>query len=93
MLPKLKSVSEISDINEVSEVCVYFTDKLDAETFLNKFPKSYKGKLGRLMEGEIVEYFIRFRFNTFFMNESTGEVNETAFKNRIKVLKKLEDLN
>jgi hypothetical protein len=92
-LPQLGMVSEVSDINEVSDIYVYFKEKEKAEEFLSHFPKSYKGKLNNVICGNgLIEYSVAFGFNTFFMNSSTGEINESAVKRRTKVIEKFKSL-
>ena len=87
-LPSLVDVNDIVDVNEVNGITAYFTTKEEAETFLSKFPKSYKGRLGKG-----IEYQVSFNFNTFWTNSTTGDKNETAQKRREKVIKKIALFN
>ena len=92
-LPLLSSVNDIQDVNEVNHISAYFKTKEEAEAFKAKFPKSYKAHLGGLSgdkEGYI--FIVRFDFNTFWSNNSTGDKNETAIKRRDKVVDKLKKI-
>ena len=92
-LPLLSSVNDIVDTNEVRSITAYFENKEEAQNFKAKFPKSYKAHLGGLSgdkEGYI--FIVRFDFNTFWSNNSTGDKNETAIKRRDKVIAKIKSL-
>lgn len=92
-LPLLTSVNDITDANEVNHITAYFKTKEEAEDFKAKFPKSYNARLGGLSgdkEGYI--FIVRFDFNTFWSNNSTGDKNETAIKRRDKVIAKIKSL-
>jgi hypothetical protein len=90
-LPQLTSVNDIVDVNEVNNITAYFKNIEEAEAYKAKFPKSYNANLGRLSgdkEGYI--FIVRFEFNTFRSNNSTGDKNETAQKRRDKVISKIK---
>lgn len=101
-LPLLKSLDDITDINEVSSITIEFDNENDSIEFANKFPKSYKASISKVWNsGEFINggypnqyytYHVVFYFNTFFMNGNTGNVNETAVKTRIKVINKLNSI-
>jgi len=92
-LPLLSSVNDITDTNEVNHITAYFKTKEEAEAFKAKFPKSYNARSGGLSGGDEVYIFIvRFDFNTFWSNNSTGDKNETAIKRRDKVIAKIKSL-
>ncbi len=92
-LPLLTSINDITDANEVKSITAYFKTKEEAESFKALFPKSYNARLGGLSgdkDGYI--FIVRFEFNTFWSNGSTGDVNETAIKRRDKVIAKIKQL-
>jgi hypothetical protein len=92
-LPQLTSVNDITDDYEVKSITDYFKNVEDAETFKDLFPKSYNARIGGLSgdkDGYI--FIVRFEFNTFWSNGSTGDVNETALKRRDKVIAKIKSL-
>jgi hypothetical protein len=92
-LPQLTSVNDIQDVNEVNNITAYFKTKEEAEDFKALFPKSYNARLGGLSgdkDGYI--FIVRFEFNTFWSNNSTGNKNETAIKRRDKVINKIKSL-
>jgi len=92
-LPQLTSVNDITDANEVKNITAFFKSKEEAEDFKAKFPKSYNARVNGLSgdkDGYI--FIVRFEFNTFWSNGSTGDVNETAFKRRDKVIAKIKSL-
>jgi hypothetical protein len=92
-LPGLTSVNDITDVNEVNSISAYFKTKEEAESFKVKFPKSYNARVTGLSgdkEGYI--FIVKFEFNTFWSNGSTGDKNETAFKRRDKVITKIKSL-
>lgn len=92
-LPQLTSVNDITDVNEVNHITAYFKNREEAEAFKAKFPKSYNARLGGLSgdkDGYI--FIVRFDFNTFWSNNSTGDKNETAIKRRDKVIAKIKSL-
>jgi hypothetical protein len=92
-LPQLTNVNDITDVNEVKNITAYFKTKEEAEEFKAKFPKSYNARVNGLTgdkEGYI--FIVRFEFNTFWSNNSTGDKNETAIKRRDKVIAKIKSL-
>lgn len=82
------------DINEIKIIYVGdYHDKAMAEEVAALFPKSYGGKVSTTYGGPNgVYHSVRFCFNTFWANKSTGAKNETAIANRVKVIKKLKEL-
>jgi hypothetical protein len=86
-LPSLSDINDITDCNEVRSISAYFITEDEAQTFLSKFPKSYKG---RLSKG--IRYSVSFDFNTFWTNDNTGDKNESAQKRRVKVINKIKSL-
>jgi hypothetical protein len=92
-LPTLTNIEEIQDVNEVHIISFSFSTREEAELFALKFPKSYKGKIAKVISSEAPSYFIfSFRFNTFFLNNTTGNQNESAFFRRLKVINKIKSL-
>lgn len=92
-LPQLTSVNDITDANEVKNITAYFKNGEEAENFKAKFPKSYNARVNGLSgdkDGYI--FIVRFEFNTFWSNGSTGDKNETAIKRRDKVIAKIKSL-
>jgi hypothetical protein len=92
-LPLLTSVNDIQDVNEVNNITAYFKTKEEAEYFKALFPKSYNARVNALSgdkDGYI--FIVRFEFNTFWSNGSTGNKNETAIKLRDKVIAKIKSL-
>ena len=92
-LPQLTSVNDITDVNEVNNITAYFKTKEEAEDFKALFPKSYNARVNGLSgdkDGYI--FIVRFEFNTFWSNGSTGNKNETAIKRRDKVINKIKSL-
>ena len=90
-LPQLTSVDDIQDVNEVKNITAFFKTKEEAESYKAKFPKSYNARVNSLSgdkEGYI--FIVRFEFNTFWSNNSTGDKNETAQKRRDKVINKIK---
>jgi hypothetical protein len=88
-MPSLNNTSEIENINEVQTIIITG----DIDTLFNEMPKSYKFKKSKFrdMNNEIVNG-ISVTFNTFWMDNTTGESNETAMKLRLKVIAKLQKL-
>ena len=91
-LPLLSSVNDIVDTNEVRSITAYFENKEEAETFKAKFPKSYNARSGGISGGDNFKFYVRFDFNTFWSNNSTGDKNETAIKRRDKVINKIKSI-
>jgi peptide methionine sulfoxide reductase MsrA len=90
-LPSLSDINDITDCNEVNNITAYFPTEDEAQTFLSKFPKSYKGRLSISgMTG--YKYHVSFTFNTFWGNKTTGDKNETVIKTRVKVITKIKSL-
>ena len=90
-LPSLSNVNDIVDVNEVNGITALFLTRDEAQTFLTKFPKSYKGRLGTIST-EGYKYHVSFNFNTFWGNKTTGDKNETTIKTRVKVINKIKSL-
>ena len=100
-LPSLNDLHQITDVNEVHLIEISFDTHEDAIAFASKFPKSYKAKVNKIWHSGTYEkgefnpfhtFSVSFHFNTFFHNNVTGSVNETAVKNREKVIAKLKTL-
>lgn len=91
-LPQLFDTNDITDVNEVKSIYAYFTTKEEAEVYKAKFPKSYAARLGRISGMPDYYFFVSFDFNTFWNNKTTGDVNETAIKRRVKVINKIKSL-
>ena len=92
-LPHLTSVDDITDVNEVNSISAFFKTKEEAEVYKALFPKSYNARVSGLAgdkEGYI--FIVRFEFNTFWSNGSTGDKNEAAQKRRDKVIAKIKSL-
>ena len=91
-LPLLTSVNDITDANEVRTITAYFETKEEAEAYKAKFPKSYNARSGGISGNDNYKFYVRFDFNTFWSNNSTGDKNETAIKRRDKVINKIKSL-
>lgn len=97
-LDRLHDLRDITDINEVYHISVEFKTRTQANEFQSKFPKTYKANIAIVShyDKDTQEYYdtydVCFKFDTFFSNATTGEVNETAVKNRVKVIKKLTEI-
>ena len=97
-LNPLTDLREITDVNEVSCITIEFNTYEQAIEFQSKFPKSYKAKIAIIGHYDSATkqghstYDVYFRFDTFWSNATTGEINETAVKNRVKVIKKLTEI-
>jgi len=100
-LPSLNDLYQITDMNEVHQIRISFDTHEDAIAFASKFPKSYKAKVNKIWHSGTYEkgqfnpfctFSVSFLFNTFFHNDVTGSVNESAVKNREKVIAKLKAL-
>jgi len=91
-LPQLANINDILDVNEVRGIYAYFATKEEAETYRAIFPKSYAARLGRISGMPDHNFYVSFDFNTFWNNKTTGDVNETAQKRRIKVINKIKSL-
>jgi hypothetical protein len=100
-LTGLPMVTDIKDtkVDEVYEIRSYFETKEEAVLFAGKFPKSYLAKVNKIggydfKTNESYEYYVvKFRFDVFWLNEKTGEINESALKRRAKVIAKIKELN
>jgi hypothetical protein len=100
-LTDLPMVTDINDtkIEEVYEIRFYFETKEEAVLFAGKFPKSYLAKVNRIGGYDFETnkgyqyYGVKFRFDVFWPNERTGEINESALKRRAKVIAKIKELN
>ena len=88
-MPSLNHTSQIENINEVSTIVITG----DIDNLFNAMPKSYKFKKSRFfnLNNELVNG-MSVTFNTFWMDKTTGESNETAIKQRAKIIAKLKDL-
>jgi len=91
MLTQLTSLHQINDINEVESINIY-GDKDELEALKSKMPKSHNWRINKWSDGTNKGYSLCVRFNTFWLNKTTGEVNETATKRRANVIKKLKSL-
>lgn len=88
-LEPLYSIQDITDINEINYITI---EGEGFESIINSMPKSYKWKIYTMQFENSIHKQAGIQFNTFFMNKSTCEVNETALKIRNKVIEKLEKL-
>jgi hypothetical protein len=85
ILPTLNNINDINDINEVSQIII----SGDFQEIMKQIPKSYNFKSLNYSDGSTK---MSVSFNTFWMDSNTGDQNETAYKNRIKVINKLNQL-
>lgn len=94
-LETLNSLEDITDINEVRMIIIKFGPNAQlAKDTLSLFPKNCKGYICNVRElNQPLTHHIKFFFNTFNMNKKTGEINETAVNNRIKVINKIKELS
>ena len=98
-LPALENAKEITDINEVYSVSFTFDSKEEAEIFVANFPKSYRPRIATLAGipdgkgGFTSKPFADITFNTFWIDKTTGNINETAVYKREKFVKKLKSIN
>lgn len=88
-LPQLQHTSQIEDINEIQGIWI---EGDGFEAIVNAMPKSYKWKMCTISDGRSFWKAAHIHFNTFWMNEATGENNEGAIKRRIKAIEKLSKL-
>ena len=91
-LPQLNNINDIGDVNEVRGIYAYFATKEEAEAYKAIFPKSYNPRLGRISGMPDYNFYVSFDFNTFWNNKTTGDVNETAIKRRLKVINKIKSV-
>lgn len=97
-LPILDNFNDIIDINEIYKIRFQFATQDEQIQFQGKFPKSYNAKLTKCScynyetSTSYLTYDVSFTFNTFWSNESTGELNESAINKRIKVIKKIKEI-
>lgn len=100
-LTPLSSFSELEDINEVRSICFgNFYNLEEFEAAKAMFPKSYKAEMiqgyDHKENGEVdfgSKFMqIYFVFNTFWLDKTTGNVNEAAAKRREKVIAKIKSL-
>lgn len=91
-LPTLTNIEQIEDVNEVKSIIFKFETREQAELFATNFPKSYKGLVCSVYSSNGSYFILRFDFNTFFLNGTTGGENETAIARRLKVIKKIKSL-
>ena len=91
-LPQLNNINDIGDVNEVKGIYAYFATKEEAEDYRAIFPKSYNPHLGRISGMPDYNFYVSFDFNTFWNNKTTGDVNETAIKRRLKVINKIKSV-
>ncbi len=88
MMSSLNNTNQITNINEVETIVITG----DIDFLFNQMPKSYQWKKSTFsLKGEIIGY-MSVSFNTFWMDKTTGDLNETAFKRRMKVVAKLKEL-
>jgi hypothetical protein len=89
LLPRLDSID--CDINEIQYLSLGdYDNREEAEELLKKFPKTYKAMLSRDYSIERGNFWnVVFKFNTFFTNRRTGEINESAVLRRIRVINKV----
>jgi hypothetical protein len=96
-LPTLNKVSDITDINEIDAISAEFDDMDEAKWFVSHFPKYLKLRIGTVSGSRDGVWYTRpivsKSFNTFWMNGTTKEVNETAVKNRNKMIEILDNLS
>ncbi len=94
ILSSLNSPFDIKDINEVRRIGIEFESDQEAKIFYNKFPKYLGlriGRLGGIREGKSIDVpYVSVAFNTFWMNKSTGDKNETAIKKRKRIIEILK---
>ena len=84
-LPTLNNINDITDVNEIKSIVI----SGDYQFVLDQMPKSYNFKFINYYNGDKK---IIVTFNTFWMNNNTGDINETAYKNRLKVINKLKQI-
>ena len=85
--PRVNSTSDIVDINEVTSISI----KGDIDELFNEMPKSYNWKQYTINIDGVKYKGMEVIFNTWSMNKSTGDKNESAIKRRIRVIKKLKE--
>lgn len=100
-LPSVNSFNQILDLNEISSIQFgMFYTKEEQIAAKAMFPKSYKpGNIHGYMNKENGDldfnkewYSVYFEFNTFWMDKTTGEINESAIARRDKIIKKIKSL-
>ena len=87
-LPSLNNTADINDVNEIDKISILG----NIDQLFDKMPKSHNWKKGTMINGQNAQSFMSIEFNTFWMNDSTGNTNESAIKRRIKVIQKLKSL-
>jgi hypothetical protein len=76
------------DINEIKSIWIVG----EIDELFNQMPKSHKWRKGTMSNGQTRQSCMHVNFNTFFMDGTTGDKNESADKRRIKVIQKLNQL-
>lgn len=98
VLPNLTSIEDLTDENEVHYIDIYFDTFEDATAFASQYPKWLKMKPRTcsyyFLSGDEPKtvYSVGATFRTFWMNNATGEKNESALRLRnawIKILREL----
>ena len=84
-LSTLNNINDITDVNEIKSIVI----SGDYQFILEQMPKSYNFRFKNYSNGD-KKIFVN--FNTFWMNNNTGDLNETAYKNRLKVINKLKQI-
>lgn len=84
-LTTLNNINDITDINEIHYIMI----SGDFQFIFEQMPKSYNFKISTDLDGEKTMYVT---FNTFWHNKKTGDINESACKNRLKIINKLKQI-
>ena len=92
-LQNLSNTNEIVDINEIYKIHIYGDIDEDINELYNQMPKSHKWRKNIMLCGPgVSKPIISVEFNTFSMNDVTGDKNESAIKRRAKVIQKLNQI-
>jgi hypothetical protein len=84
-LTTLNNINDITDVNEISDILI----SGDFKFIIEQMPKSYNFIISNNSDGEEIMYVT---FNTFWHNKKTGDINESACKNRLKIINKLKQI-
>lgn len=88
VLPNLYSLDTIDDVNEVHKIYIFGTSE-EIDYLLNVLPKSHGWRKHGYIENRIRSEVLSVRFNTFWMDGNTGQINESAVNRRKRTISRL----
>lgn len=94
-IPTMHSIADVMDHNEISSIYIYCNTKERQAEIFKLFPAFLKARQIATCSKTLPAFAVYMKFNTFWLNGTTGDKNETAIKRRnraIEIIKKFEGI-